>query len=71
MDIDTKINVYWNSEYTEKRIDGKMSAILDYGPHFIEKLLSEDQKNAFIELLDLKNMGIDTEITAISKIVKL
>ena len=50
-----------------------MSAILDYGPHFIEKLLSEHQKNAFIELLDLKNMGIglDTEITAISKIVKL
>ena len=48
-----------------------MSAILDYGPYFIEKSLSEHQKNAFIELLDLKNMGIDTEITAISKIVKL
>ena len=48
-----------------------MSAILDYGPHFIEKLLSEHPKNAFIEFLDLKNMGIDTEITAISKIVKL
>ena len=48
-----------------------MSAILDYGPHFIEKLLSEHHKNAFIEFLDLKNMGIDTETTAISKIVKL
>ena len=48
-----------------------MSAILDYGPHLIEKLLSEHQKNAFIEFLDPKNMGIDIEITAISKIVKL
>ena len=48
-----------------------MLAILDYEPHFIEKLLSEHQRNAFMEFLDLKNMGIDTEITAISKIVKL
>ena len=48
-----------------------MSAILDYGSLFIEKLFSEHHKNAFIEFLDLKNMGINTETTAISKIVKL
>ena len=48
-----------------------MSAILDYGSHFIEKKLFEHHKNGFIEVLDLKNIGIDTEITGISKIVKI
>ena len=38
-----------------------MSDILDYGRHFIEKILSEHHKNAFIEFLDLKNVGIDTK----------
>ena len=44
-----------------------MSAILDYGPHFIEKLLSEPQNNTFIEFLDRKNMGIDTKINTSSE----
>ena len=51
--------------------DGKMSAILDYGPHFIEKLLSEHHKNAFIEFLDLKNVGIDTKFNTSSEIVNI
>ena len=39
------------------------------GPIFIENLLSEHHKNALIEFLDLKNMGIDTKSNTSSEIV--
>ena len=46
-----------------------MSAILDYGPLSIEKLLSEHHKNALIEFPDLKSMGIDTKFNTSIEVV--
>ena len=76
MGIDTKSNTFCKIAHIQKKsqkigILPKKSSIMSCRPQYSENLSLELKNNVLIEFLDPKNMGVDTEITVISKIVNL